>query len=932
MMEQGEEQQRSLRIPISSSSDFVEIFPDEIPSDVNSLLDVLRAEYAPLKIWRAAALEYYRQGQLENFSEVLNEIVSAMDPEIEEYYRQRGEYEEGIVEIFDALAGFSLYQSYSFVEDPAHASEISEKLETLKGEIVGNIKKAEGVNRMNEYTWMIRGFYELSYGDLGHAEYYLRNVYDRACKQKQQKPTFFYGSTLGLGAVAYAGKKYTVALDYFVKAIQCNPLKCGNNVRIALATCCFKLEQYDRARLAVDRVLSIDPCNVDALLILSLLQRIDSGKVGAKRRQEYHRVARDLCNLVTQLSPTSALGLNQMANYKFDDWKHLDVEAAVISATVLEVTHGNLSKDYSAVEAVQFEDMIRLKRGLVSHVVSQVSTRVAPSGKKVTTIVVKADSEVLPDWVGKSVVITSTIPKSCLNEVCRIAAKALVGTNITEVRAESYYILGRVYHLLGQYDNAMKFYDDALDLLPEMSLAAFGLGQLHLAKEEFDLSYAKFQEVQKRYPDDRDTQAYLLFIQSYHKKEVASMDKLKEVAPGFAFEADLWLSQGHAMHQKGPGEYRKSLLCYEMALSVMQEQGLDPHHHVLLNMGVLYHATGNLKRALHYTRLALSASDRAAQDNDTGPTPPNPTFLQAENDVFYEWSAQPVLSLRLLPASTVSVPVAGARKGGVTSLFSVEEGDMSKVQEGTYLQVDGAVVVVEDVSVDNKEITCRGLVPMHSSSSTTPFPALKKIPLHNFNNETVAHCFNLGRIHEDMGRTQAAREVYLQLLQLHPSFLECYLRLSMIASEMGQKKEALKWIERGTTLDKDNVDATVVFGDLYCQMEDWENAKKKFLKVCKERHKDARAYLSMGNVHFALLSSRGSLLKESMKFYHPILRDDQRNIYAANGLGMVLSMEGKSDSSRDVFSRVSQFSDTARGRALLMASLYCCVFYLSFFE
>ena len=100
------DQQRSLRIPISSSTgtDFVEVFPDEIPNDVNSLLDVLRAEYAPLKIWRAAALEYYHQNQLENFNEVLTEIVSAMNPEIEDYYRQRGEYEEGIVEIFDALA------------------------------------------------------------------------------------------------------------------------------------------------------------------------------------------------------------------------------------------------------------------------------------------------------------------------------------------------------------------------------------------------------------------------------------------------------------------------------------------------------------------------------------------------------------------------------------------------------------------------------------------------------------------------------------------------------------------------------------------------------------------------------------------------------------------------------------------------------------
>jgi hypothetical protein len=53
--------QRSLRIPIAGSdgSDFVEVFPDELPSDVNDLLDVLKAEVAPLKIWKEAAVRLF---------------------------------------------------------------------------------------------------------------------------------------------------------------------------------------------------------------------------------------------------------------------------------------------------------------------------------------------------------------------------------------------------------------------------------------------------------------------------------------------------------------------------------------------------------------------------------------------------------------------------------------------------------------------------------------------------------------------------------------------------------------------------------------------------------------------------------------------------------------------------------------------------------
>ena len=48
---------RSIRIPVANSNEFVEIFVDELPIDVNDVLDVLKAELAPLKIWRAVAVK-----------------------------------------------------------------------------------------------------------------------------------------------------------------------------------------------------------------------------------------------------------------------------------------------------------------------------------------------------------------------------------------------------------------------------------------------------------------------------------------------------------------------------------------------------------------------------------------------------------------------------------------------------------------------------------------------------------------------------------------------------------------------------------------------------------------------------------------------------------------------------------------------------------
>lgn len=45
------EKPRSLLIPVKNSDQAVEVFADEIPEDVNDIIDILRAEVAPLDVW-----------------------------------------------------------------------------------------------------------------------------------------------------------------------------------------------------------------------------------------------------------------------------------------------------------------------------------------------------------------------------------------------------------------------------------------------------------------------------------------------------------------------------------------------------------------------------------------------------------------------------------------------------------------------------------------------------------------------------------------------------------------------------------------------------------------------------------------------------------------------------------------------------------------
>uniref|UniRef100_M4C6Z0 Uncharacterized protein n=1 Tax=Hyaloperonospora arabidopsidis (strain Emoy2) TaxID=559515 RepID=M4C6Z0_HYAAE len=51
-VEEGESSnQRALLIPVKNSEQAVEVYVDELPDDVNDIIDILRAEVAPLDVW-----------------------------------------------------------------------------------------------------------------------------------------------------------------------------------------------------------------------------------------------------------------------------------------------------------------------------------------------------------------------------------------------------------------------------------------------------------------------------------------------------------------------------------------------------------------------------------------------------------------------------------------------------------------------------------------------------------------------------------------------------------------------------------------------------------------------------------------------------------------------------------------------------------------
>ena len=72
------------------------------------------------------------------------------------------------------------------------------------------------------------------------------------------------------GMTSFAFNKFQQALDFFSRAVTTHP-ECDASVRTAIAACSFKLQQYDRARIALHRANMMD---VRFILRIDIITRL----------------------------------------------------------------------------------------------------------------------------------------------------------------------------------------------------------------------------------------------------------------------------------------------------------------------------------------------------------------------------------------------------------------------------------------------------------------------------------------------------------------------------------------------------------------------------------------------------------------------------------------------------------------------------------
>ncbi|CAN6472201.1 unnamed protein product [Victoria cruziana] len=302
-------------IPVQNSEEEVRVALDQLPRDAADILDILKAEQAPLDLWLIIAREYFKQGKLEQFRQILEEGSS---PEIDEYYADV-RYER--IAILNALGAY--YSYLGKIESKQREKDDHFSLATQY------YNKASRIDMHEPSTWVGKGQLLLAKGDLDLAFSAFKIVLDG---QPDNVPAL-----LGQACILYKRERFSESLELYKRALQAYP-NCPGAVRLGIGYCRYNMGQFDKARQAFQRVLQLDPGNVDALVALGIMDLQTNQAHGIREGMEKMRRA-------FEMYPYCPMALNYLANHFFFTGQHFLVEQ--LTETSLAVSDHGLMKSHS---------------------------------------------------------------------------------------------------------------------------------------------------------------------------------------------------------------------------------------------------------------------------------------------------------------------------------------------------------------------------------------------------------------------------------------------------------------------------------------------------------------------------------------------------------------------------------------------------------
>eukprot|EP00924_Labyrinthula_sp_SR-Ha-C_P014315 snap_masked-scaffold_20-processed-gene-1.28-mRNA-1 protein AED:1.00 eAED:1.00 QI:0/-1/0/0/-1/1/1/0/1212 len=182
--------------------------------------------------------------------------------------------------------------------------------------------------------------------------------------------------------------------------------------------------------------------------------------------------------------------------------------------------------------------------------------------------------------------------------------------------------------------------------------------------------------------------------------------------------------------------------------------------------------------------------------------------------------------------------------------------------------------------------------------------------------ENISAYYNLARVRERLGNYSAAQISYKEIVKKFPYYTNGLLRLGLIAFRKGRVSQAIQYLQQAKQEDPKSVLPLLLLTHVYLLTGDKGNAEKRgseIIKISKDLsyHRLLFANLSMSECQRKATAEDPEKIRKELdrafETYKVILKEnDQKNIFAANGLACIAAIEGFYDEAKQLFDKVRE--------------------------
>lgn len=697
------------------------------------------------------------------------------------------------------------------------------------------------------------------------------------------------------GILAWNQNDYVKARERFAEIIQLNPHHCGPGPRIGLGLALYKLGHYAAAKNALRRAVQIDPHHPAALVALSFLEA---------HGQEL----------------AVSMGLVDENTLEHDkDSQSKAVQRSLVLAKKAITTVPDHPQGLLELSHAYFSNWTEVISPTTAAPVTVIATR---GSRRLILSDVQCLNKFLPNTTikllvnikGKGILVPMRLTASNATAMVPRANLGLVNSMIDTIPGDSLPVL-----------NCRQVWGQA-----SVQNVRIRMIDLSMSEKQARLAIASTRSSECR------AEAYFALGRALHASG-------SYADAGVAYRQCLKINKDHTAALTGCAQcdvYKNAMDDAIKLLKRVLELRPDDRSATKL-LATIYTKQQNMEKALDYAR---RASDLAPWDVSAAVLYSTLLMRQegrpsVERALKVNEHAVKLLQEQgsVVPAALYSnLGVLHARLGMYLPSVSEKQAQREKADK----EFSNALTQIAMEKYPGAVIALLTAKETHESAALSPAGV------------TVA--FNIARLREQEGRPAEAEEMYSKLLGVHPSYLDCHIRLALIARSRGDfstvHKHLQEVIAKGSAAANSVggatsatvssaaasavVTALVLQGNLAERDGQRSLAREKYLAALKEPGfaEDPYALLSIANMdfqeiyrlrpedaavtkdekyrsgkhHSASENTRDTILRKAFDEYKSVLKRYPTNVYAANGLGSVLAEQGRLEHAKEVFGLVRE--------------------------